>query len=102
MELYEKIIIASAMGLYLCFLIYQNRDYFKKHTSKKSIILKNDKNIIAKKGTMPDNIESDKQKDNIDEENPDNVIRIETLDKSGDFIEIIFPEEDKAKNKNDK
>ena len=38
MELYEKIIIASAMGLYLCFLIYQNRDYFRKHTSKKAII----------------------------------------------------------------
>ncbi len=51
---------------------------------------------------MPNNIESDKQKDNIDEENPDNVIRIETLDGSGNFIEIIFPEEDKAKNKNDK
>ncbi|WP_158655498.1 hypothetical protein [Helicobacter marmotae] len=31
MELYEKIIIASAMGIYLCFLIYQNRGYFTKH-----------------------------------------------------------------------
>ena len=76
MELYEKIIIASAMGLYLCFLIYQNRDYFRKHTSKKGIILKNDENII--------------------------LIRIETQDGSGDFIEIIFPEENKDKNKNDK
>lgn len=28
MELYEKIIIASVMGVYLCFLIYQNCDYF--------------------------------------------------------------------------
>lgn len=30
MELQEKIIIALALGLYLCYLIYQNRDYFKK------------------------------------------------------------------------
>ena len=37
-----------------------------------------------------------------DEEIPDNVIRIETQDGSGDFIEIIFPEENKDKNKNDK
>lgn len=101
MELYEKIIIASAMGLYLCFLIYQNRDYFRKHTSKKDIILKNDENIIFKRGTMPNNRESNKQKDN-DEEIPDNMIRIETQDGSGDFIEIIFPEENKDKNKNDK
>ena len=101
MELYEKIIIASAMGLYLCFLIYQNRDYFRKHTSEKGIILKNDENIIFKRGTMPNNRESNKQKDN-DEEIPDNVIRIETQDGSGDFIEIIFPEENKDKNKNDK
>ena len=101
MELYEKIIIASAMGLYLCFLIYQNRDYFRKHTSKKSIILKNDENIIFKRGTMPNNKELNKQKDN-DEEIPDNVIRIETRDGSGDFIEIIFPEENKDKNRNDK
>ena len=36
------------------------------------------------------------------EEIPDNVIRIETQDGSGDFIEIIFPEENKDKNKNDK
>lgn len=28
MELYKKIIIASVMGAYLCFLIYQNRGYF--------------------------------------------------------------------------
>lgn len=101
MELYEKIIIASAMGLYLCFLIYQNRDYFRKHTSKKSIILKNDENIIFKRGTMSNNRESNKQKDN-DEGIPNNVIRIETRDGSGDFIEIIFPEENKDKNKNDK
>lgn len=101
MELYEKIIIASAMGLYLCFLIYQNRDYFRKHTSKKGIILKNDENIIFKRGTMPNNRESNKQ-NNTDEEIPDNVIRIETQDGSGDFIEIIFPEENKDRNKNDK
>ena len=50
---------------------------------------------------MPNNRESNKQKDN-DEEIPDNVIRIETQDGSGDFIEIIFPEENKDKNKNDK
>ncbi|WP_295699878.1 hypothetical protein [uncultured Helicobacter sp.] len=31
MELYEKIIIASAMGLYLCFLIYRNRNYFTRN-----------------------------------------------------------------------
>lgn len=30
MDTYEKVIIASVMGLYLCFLIYQNRDYFKR------------------------------------------------------------------------
>ncbi|BAM32484.1 hypothetical protein HW260_03950 [Helicobacter cinaedi] len=34
MEFYEKIIIASVMGTYLCFLIYQNRDYFTKKKSK--------------------------------------------------------------------
>ena len=34
MELYEKIIIASVMGAYLCFLIYQNRDYFTKKKSQ--------------------------------------------------------------------
>lgn len=34
METYEKIIVASVMGAYLCFLIYQNRGYFIKEKSK--------------------------------------------------------------------
>lgn len=34
MEFYEKIIIASAMGAYLCFLIYQNRHYFTRKKPK--------------------------------------------------------------------
>ena len=80
----------------LCF--EKKMDHVFKNTSLK---LKNDENIIFKRGTMPNNRESNKQKDN-DEEIPDNVIRIETQDGSGDFIEIIFPEENKDKNKNDK
>ena len=48
MELYEKIIIASAMGLYLCFLIYQNRDYFVKNPRSKAKNDKKDNNNDAK------------------------------------------------------
>lgn len=75
MELYEKIIIASAMGLYLCFLIYQNRDYFVKNPRSKA---KNNK------------------KDNTEYE----TIKIETEDKSDASIEIKIPK-DKKDNNND-
>lgn len=30
MDMQEKVIIALAMGIYLAFLIYRNRNYFKK------------------------------------------------------------------------
>lgn len=44
MELYEKIIIASAMGLYLCVLIYRNRDYFINTKRHKTESTKDSKN----------------------------------------------------------
>lgn len=34
MELYEKIVIATAMGAYLAYLIYKNRGMFSKNKDK--------------------------------------------------------------------
>lgn len=42
-------------------------------------------------------MDTNKQDDDIEETLPPNVIRIETQDGSGDFIEIILPEENPAK-----
>ncbi|WP_334082914.1 hypothetical protein [Helicobacter typhlonius] len=100
MELYEKIIIASAMGLYLCFLIYQNRDYFTRsrkgdHSKNGSWVL-DDGETIIKRG----NTDIDKANDTQEDNDKYETIRIETQDGSKDYIEIKFPKEDK--NQNDK
>lgn len=73
MELYEKIIVASAMGIYLCFIIYQNRFYFiKKHQNE-----------------TQDNEQDDKDFE---------TIIIETEDESGASIEIKFKKDGKDKD----
>lgn len=68
MELQEKIIIALVLGLYLCYLIYQNRDYFKKKP-----------------------VEEECEEDEEYEE--DRIITIETKDESKDYIQIILPDD---------
>lgn len=100
MELYEKIIVASAMGGYLLFLIYQNRDYFirsrKGDYSKNESWVLDDGETIIKRG----NTHTDKANDTQEDNDKYETIRIETQDGSKDYIEIKFPKEDK--NQNDK
>lgn len=66
MELNEKIIIASVMGAYLCFLIYQNRGYFTKQKHA---------------------LDSEKS------ESDDETIYIIPEDGSKDYIEVTLPKD---------
>ncbi|MCX2717273.1 hypothetical protein OQH61_05935 [Helicobacter sp. MIT 21-1697] len=101
MELYEKIIVASVMGGYLLFLIYQNRDYFTRsrkdnYLRSGSWVLDDGETIINRGNTHTDKANNTQE----DNDKYETIRRIETQDGSKDYIEIRFPKEDK--NQNDK